>query len=196
MPTLSQVMSMNIFTHNFTIDEFMRLSDDEFGKLREMVGDKIYDPPSYGMLGATISSNLAREFFLYYREHKQGEIAFNGLHIVFDRNKPIVRVPDLSYFTERWPRPLTDDPAYTIPAFVAEIVAPYTEENLTFIAEKVADYQRTGVRLIWLIDPCRKAVTVLHDGVKPEKIGINGVLDGKDVIPDLRIAVSAIFEYK
>ena len=59
------------------------------------------------------------------------------------------------------------------------------------IDEKVDDYLRAGVALVWVIDPHDRTVTIYRKGVEPELVNINQELSGEPELPGFRIPDAA-----
>jgi Uma2 family endonuclease len=57
---------------------------------------------------------------------------------------------------------------------------------------KIANYLAAGT-LIWVVDPDAQTVEVYTPGQRAQKIGIDEVLDGGDVLPGFTLAVKDIF---
>jgi Uma2 family endonuclease len=57
---------------------------------------------------------------------------------------------------------------------------------------KVVNYLSVGTT-VWVVDPDRKLVEVYMHGQPVKKIGIDGTLDGGDVLPSFTLAVKDIF---
>ena len=61
------------------------------------------------------------------------------------------------------------------------------------MATEIADYLAGGVRLLWVVDPESRTITV-HTPDEPGRVvGVGDKLDGGEVVPGLRIPVAAIF---
>lgn len=77
------------------------------------------------------------------------------------------------------------------PDLAVEIVSP--SERLTKVAEKAARYLAYGTRLVWVLHPRRRTVTVYtpDGGVRVLRTG--DVLDGGDVLPSFRVPVADLF---
>lgn len=111
-----------------------------------------------------------------------------------------VRMPDVAFF--RWDRAddpeLIEDPdgafAEVAPDLAIEILSPGNTRQEMDI--KLAEYARAGVRLVWYVDPDRKEVDVFPKGNPRRKktIGLDGVLDGGDVLPGFTLPVAKVFE--
>jgi Uma2 family endonuclease len=110
-----------------------------------------------------------------------------------EQDPDTVRGPDFSvYLTKDLPpRPWTS--YFRIPpALAIEVRSP--SNGLAEVEEKIADYLRAGVRLIWYVFPETKTVWV--DGAGRDRIILTeaDVLDGSDVLPGLPpIAIADVF---
>ena len=56
------------------------------------------------------------------------------------------------------------------------------------------DYLAAGTRLVWIVDPDSRTVTVYRPDRSPVELASEGYLDGYDVLPGFRVAVAAIFD--
>jgi Uma2 family endonuclease len=114
----------------------------------------------------------------------------DGGYIMPDEN---ILIPDVGYISRvRMPeKPPREVPTY--PDFVVEVKSPTdSKRSLRRKAEKYLEY---GTRLVWLVFPDEKQVEVyslLEEDVIT--LGLDGVLDGKDVLPDFSLAVKDIFK--
>jgi Uma2 family endonuclease len=105
-----------------------------------------------------------------------------------------VRGPDVAVYrnADLPPRPWTS--YFTIPpALAAEVASP--GESASEIEEKIADYRRAGVPLIWYAFPDTKTVWVDGAGRERTVLTEGDALDGSDVLPGLPpILVADIFQ--
>ena len=97
-----------------------------------------------------------------------------------------LRGPDAYWFSwERWNTLPTESrtPPFArfTPDFVAEIVSPSNRE--AELADKVRRYLEGGARLVWVIHPTNRTVTIYRPGVEPEVLHNPETLDGGDVLP-------------
>lgn len=54
---------------------------------------------------------------------------------------------------------------------------------------KVRDYLAAGTRLVWVIDPHRRTVTVYRPGADPRVLRPDDLLDGGDILPSFTVPV-------
>lgn len=97
-----------------------------------------------------------------------------------------LRGPDAYWFSwERWndlPEAARTPPfARFTPDFVAEIVSP--SNRGPELADKVRRYLDGGARLVWIIHPVNRTVTVHRPGAEPEVFEDPESVDGGDVLP-------------
>jgi Uma2 family endonuclease len=64
------------------------------------------------------------------------------------------------------------------------------------VYKKVRSYQSSGVPIVWVINPRKLSVEVYHHNqIEPvEELGLDGQLEGSDVIPGFTMPVKALFE--
>ncbi len=103
-----------------------------------------------------------------------------------------IRAPDVSYVrAERVPpRGGAAFPALA-PDLAIEIISP--SERAGDITDKVSDYLRAGVRLVWLVYP-NSSTVVEYQGTGTYHIyRADDTLDGRDVLPGFRLALHELF---
>jgi Uma2 family endonuclease len=61
------------------------------------------------------------------------------------------------------------------------------------IEEKTTLYLEAGVRLVWIIDPIRRAVRVRRADGTESLLTEQDELDGEDVLPGFRLSVARLF---
>jgi len=143
----------------------------------------------HGETGSIINWQLAA----YVYPRKLGRV-FNSTTTFRVEGIPPKRQPDVSFVTlERMPTPIDDEVPFA-PDFVVEIVS--RNDTAYEIREKVAQYQKSGVRLIWVVYPVSKTVEIYHldRGLLPQVLSVVDALVGEDVVPGFKLKVSDFFE--
>jgi Uma2 family endonuclease len=78
------------------------------------------------------------------------------------------------------------------PILAVEILSP--SDKLEEITEKVDEYLRAGVALVWVVDPHFHTVTVYRPDAAPQMFNVSEELTGEPHLPGFRVAVADIFK--
>src|SRR5439155_25883596 len=109
------------------------------------------------------------------------------------RDPGVVLMPDVAFSrAERLPEGGVWEGTVPIaPDFAAEVASP--NDTMAEIRRRGRRYLDAGVRLVWLVWPRQRAVSVLRQGHPELLLTENDELDGGDVVPGFRMSVAAIF---
>jgi Uma2 family endonuclease len=129
----------------------------------------------------------------FIEENKLGEYFVAETGFLLARKPDTVRAPDFAFvarermarqgFTKKfWPG---------APDFVVEVLSP--SDSASEVLEKIDEWLSAGTRLVWLVDPQKKTIRIFAPKRPQQIVGLGGMLDGGDVLPGLRVAVSEIF---
>jgi Uma2 family endonuclease len=175
----------------YTVDEFMHLADD--GYSYELVRGRLQpmSPTSgeHGRIAALLHIYLGS----YVLQHALGETFVAETAFVLDAATHDVRAADIAFVAAPRLSAIGEGAVPFPPDLAIEVISP--TDRLTKVQEKVAQYQRAGVRLVWVLNPRHKTVQVFHSGVQePTTLDLDGVLDGEDVVPGFTLPVRVLFE--
>jgi Uma2 family endonuclease len=99
------------------------------------------------------------------------------------------RIADYKAATPEW----RERPFPLVPDLVIEVVSP--NDKVEELDKKIDAYLADGVRLIWVLKPQRRsAVVYAPDLEQPQFLEGDALLDGGDVLPGFKIALSKVFE--
>lgn len=104
-----------------------------------------------------------------------------------------VRKPDASFIgRDRYsPDQLSEGFLRIAPDFVVEVNSP---NDLAYdVEQKVEEYLRAGVRLVWVIDPPTQTVRVHRADGTAARLRRDDELSGEDVVPGFRCLVRELF---
>jgi Uma2 family endonuclease len=106
-------------------------------------------------------------------------------------NPDTVRAPDVA-FVARARAALIQVRGYPAlaPDFVAEIVSP--DDRPGELLSKIGEWLEAGVRLAWVIDPRRREARVYRPDGTTSIVGMDGTLDGEEVIPGFTCKLSDV----
>ena len=163
------------------------------GKRFELVNGAVAEMPLAGHMHARIVMALVRLLDAFVRTHNLGEIYADGLGYVVTRMPDSVRGPDVSFLTNE--HVLTEDyPGFVpfAPDLAIEIVSP--NDRSSEVHDKVYQYLAAGTRMVWVVWPKNRTVSVHIKGGTSREIGVDGDLDGEDVLPGFRVRVAELFD--
>ena len=115
-----------------------------------------------------------------------------GAGFVLFPDRGTVRSPDAAFVLAERAVPLDEAGFVPIaPDFAVEVMSP--SDRLSDALAKVAMYLQAGMRLVWLVFPEQRNVTVFTQDDLPVTLGVGETLDGGNVLPELRLPVADLF---
>jgi Uma2 family endonuclease len=100
--------------------------------------------------------------------------------------------PDVGYISkERLPE-VPEREAPVPPDLAVEVKSPTDSKRA--MRRKAEKYLSAGTRLVWLVFPEQQLVEVYTPDEDVQVVGIDGTLDGGDVLPGFRLPVREIFK--
>lgn len=182
-----------------SLDEFMELYSDE-GPF-ELIGGEREPVSPQVTRSSRITFRLARWLADFVESNNLGEIFSETPFVIMVQANWVKgsRVPDIMFIrAERLAALAESDPDWEekpltiVPDLVIEVVSP--TDRLTKINRKISRYLKDGVLVIWLVDADSKTVTIYKQGqTNLERLTVDDVLTGGEIIPGFEIAVSKLF---
>lgn len=180
-----------VLTRYMTANELSVLSDDGFQY--ELVRGELRKVPPPGWEHGVYCARVARPLFAYEDLTGLVTVVTNDTGFWLEQSPDTVRGPDIAVVLNRLiPKDFHGVYQTIAPTLVVEMASP--SERLKDIEEKIADYRRAGVSLIWYLFPATKTAWV--DGVGRDRLILTEAdsLVGSDVLPGLPpIAIAGIF---
>lgn len=160
----------------------------------ELVRGELVAVPGAGFLHALIAKLLVRRLDVVATEGDLGLVVGDGATFVLQRHPDLLRIPDVAFVSwARLPdRRIPEGFAYFAPDLAVEIVSPNDRAN--DIRDKVHEYLEAGTRLVWVLWPRRKGVTVYEPDRDPRELGPDDLLDGGELLPGFSIRVAELFD--
>ena len=170
---------------DMTLDEFCQsdLEGYEYvkGELVPMA------PPT--MEHGDISMNLSFLLSLHIRENQLGRLY--PADTDFKLNDRLVK-PDIAFVsTARLPENRRQV-SPVAPDLAVEVISPSDIQYR--VVEKALAYLNAGTRLVWIIEPVGKTVTVYRSQTDIKTFTIDDTLSGEDVVKGFSCQVSQLFE--
>jgi Uma2 family endonuclease len=174
-----------------TAEQLAELPDD--GRHYELVrGVLVAVAPAGGRQGEN-AGQIAGHLWLFAEPRGLGRIYIAETGFILARDPDIVRAPDVSFVrAERLP-PLDRREGFLelAPDLAVEVVSP--SDRARDVMDKVIEYLDAGVRLVWIVEPRRRIVTIWTPDRTARILTEADELDGGDVLPGFRLPVAQIF---
>jgi Uma2 family endonuclease len=163
------------------------------GKRVELVRGRVVvkEPPGY--LHADITARLAKHLMDHTEAHELGRILIGDAGFKIAASPDTVRGPDIAFIQrDRVPHPRPTGYAPLAPDLVVEVLSP--SDRPGEVLAKVGDWLEAGTRLVWVIDPGRRAARVYrHDGTEAA-LTSEDALDGEDVLTGFSCLLASLLQ--
>lgn len=153
--------------------ELIRLSPGEF---------------EHGIVAGHVAVLLCK----YVDQHKLGTILAAGTAFQIARNPDTVRAPDVGFVSaDRVPKAPRRGFFEGPPDLAVEVISP--EDRWSEVTAKANVWLQAGAKLVWLVDPLNRTVTVYTPSETPTILREQDTLDAGQVIPDFQVLVRDFF---
>jgi len=174
-----------------TAEEFARLPNPPDGSQQELVrGEIVILPPPGGRHGLCCS-RIERRLANFVDDSRRGTVTCNDTGFISERDPDTVRGPDVAYWSkERLPE-VPEGYITIAPDLAVEVVSP--SDIFSRIQKKIREYLDRGVRLVWVVDPEGRTVTVYKPQRQATILEENDTLSGEEVLPGFSCPVAELF---
>jgi Uma2 family endonuclease len=184
----------SVATRPMTAEEFydwVHRSENQ-DKEYELVRGEVVGMTKPGRRHGFVCINVGWILSNYTRQRKKGYVCSNDTGMIVERDPDTVRGPDISVYDDANTYEEIDIKYGETPALlVVEVLSPH--DTMGKMMERITDQLRFGTRLVWLVDPEARNVTVYRPSKEPYVVKENGELTGEDVLPDFRCKVAEFF---
>jgi Uma2 family endonuclease len=175
---------------HLTVEEFYDYPNrDQPG---ELVRGELRLMPFPGARHGVVVMNTLAALLDFVRPRKLGQLLADVSCELTDLPRT-VRAPDIVFI--RATRLTADDLDARFvrvpPDLVVEVLSP--SDRASHVEEKLDDYRRVGIPLIWVIDPERRTVMIIAEDAPLRWLRDGDTLDGGRVLTDFECAVSDLF---
>ena len=129
---------------------------------------------------------------LYAMQRNKGYALTNDSGAILERDPDTVKGPDIVFFDQTKPyAELNPKMMENVPTLAVEILSP--NDRLRKVLARAQQFLRSGIRMVWLVDPEACDITVLRAGTESQGFEKHQELICEDVLPGFRCRVSDIF---
>ncbi len=182
---------MSTTTLLMTAEELLAMPDDGFryelveGELRRM------SPAghSHGRIGMMLALALGQ----YVKDKKLGSTYLAETGFKLKTNPDTVRAPDVSFIRQERVEQIGNTEGFWpgAPDLAVEVNSP--GDKVGEVEEKVKEWLSAGARLVWVVSPKLRAVTVYRSLTDISTLTEKDMLDGGEVTPGFQFPVAELF---
>ena len=178
-------------TQQITTAEQLLLRASELGPC-ELVGGELTMMTPAGFEHGRIAGRIIARLGHFVEEKSLGVVTNADTGFLIARNPDTVRAPDVAFIAaERVPWENAGGFFPGAPDLAVEVVSP-NDRASEFLA-KVQSWLGAGSRLVWVVDPEVRTISVYHGQRAVVLLRRSDILTGEDVLPAFAVAVGVIF---
>ncbi len=171
-----------------TAEEFFRLPAPGDETQQELVrGEVITMPPHGGMHGVSCNKT-GRRLGNFVEDNDRGTVTSNDTRFITERGPDSVRGPDIAYWSKERLPAIPLGYIEIAPDMLVEVLSP--SNTTKQILAKLREYFARGVRLVWVIAPEDRALTVHRTPEEGRLLHETASVTGEDVLPGFTCRVS------
>ena len=175
-----------------TAKELWQMPDPVDGTRRELFGGELIHMTPAGARHGVTAAAVGAILRSFAKANQLGCVASNDTGIVMEHDPDTVLAPDVAYWSrERLPEP-PEGFAEVAPDLAVEVISP--SDSQSYVHRKVLHYLDHGVRLVWVVDPKTRTVTVYRSRRDVCILGDADEISGSDVLPGFSCRVGEFFE--
>jgi Uma2 family endonuclease len=181
-------------TRLMTAEEFYEFANlpENRDRCFELVRGEVVEMSRPGKRHGLVCGNTVRILGNYTVQRRKGYVCSNDTGVVVEHDPDTVRGPDVLLFEDAEHYEQVELKYGEQPALLAvEVLSP--NDSMGKVNRRIREQLRFGTRLVWLLDPEARNVTVYRPGQEHYLVEEGEELTGDDVLPDFRCRVAEFF---
>jgi Uma2 family endonuclease len=181
-------------TRRMTAEEFYEFTHrpENRDRIFELEHGEIVEMSRPGKKHGLVCANSVRILGNFAAARKKGYVCSNDAGVVVERDPDTVRGPDVLFFEDVADyTEMEEKYGETPPLLAVEALSP--NDSMGRVNRRIKEQLEFGTRLVWLLDPEARNVTVYRPGKAHYVVEENEELTGEDVLPDFRCKVAEFF---
>jgi Uma2 family endonuclease len=173
-----------------TLEEYATLDEPDDACVSELVRGVVAREPRPGRAHGRVQVRVAHALETWARS-VDAEVTVESGYILCEEPATL-RGPDVAVVLA--PRSGEGEPGGWVrgaPDLVVEVLSP--SDTSTAIQQKLLDYLRAGTKLVWIVDPTARAVTVYRSDGSARVLLERDVLEGEDVLAGFSVPLTELF---
>jgi Uma2 family endonuclease len=159
----------------------------------ELIDGELHPMAPSGQEHSNVGVNLVTLINAFVRKNRLGIVTGPDGGYILKHDPETVRVPDIGFVrSDRLPKGKATPKYFNgAPDLVVEIISP--TDSYQDLDEKVQQYLEHGVKLVWVVTPRTRTITVFRIGNTITALHTTGVLSGEDVLPGFSANIAELF---
>ncbi|HKS92441.1 MAG TPA: Uma2 family endonuclease [Tepidiformaceae bacterium] len=175
-------------TTRVSIDEFLAMPETE--PPSELIDGEIVQKPMPNEDHGSLVAELIRLLGNYLHASGEGRVLTEVRHA--DRAEEWVYLPDIYVALGNRTTPRgSRGPVETIVDFAIEVLSP--DDRLSRVLRRIDLYLRSGTRILWLVDPENRSITVYRRSEQPVSHYAPEVIDARPVLSGFELDLAELF---
>lgn len=171
-----------------TVEDLLNMPED--GMKHELVDGELVVSPT-GWKHSKITIKIIHILATFLEEHPIGQIGAPDLGVwLSDGN---LRCPDVTFVrNEKLPK---EEDAHKFAEFIPDLAVEVLSlsDRMSFVSEKIHEFLRNGVPIVWLVDPAGKTVTEYRSLSEIKQYSGEDVISAEPVLPGFSCPISRFF---
>jgi Uma2 family endonuclease len=174
-----------------TAEQLLRMPDD--GYRYELIAGELRMMSPAGWRHGAAAGKLHGLLAPHVVAHNLGAVLAAETGFLLSRDPDTVRAPDIAFVAaDRWhAAPPRESYWPGAPDLAVEVVSP--SDTFQEVQEKVEAWLRAGARMVWVVSPQPRDVTVYRPARESRTLSEEDQLSGEDVLPGFHCRVGEIF---
>lgn len=158
----------------------------------ELERGEVIEMPPRGKYHGFVCGNISARLWNHAQQHGKGYVCTNDAGVIVEVDPDTVRGPDVTYYEDR---ETADDMqrkyAAEPPLLAVDVLSPH--DRINRVIARATQMLRRGVKMVWIVDPEARDVTVHRAGRDPMLLTETDQLAGENALPGFACAVSDLF---
>lgn len=182
---------MTIQTRPMTAKELLHLPDD--GKRHDLVRGELREMPPAGSEHGHLALRIASRLERHIEANALGRTYAAETGFKLASNPDTVRAPDAAFVSRERVEAAGRVEGYWpgAPDLAVEVISP--GDTHSEVTEKALDWLGAGCRMVWVVDPRGRTVTIYRSRTDIRILTVEGRLEGSEVVEGFGMAVAEVF---
>ncbi len=171
-----------------TAEEFFLLPNPPDGSQQELFRGEVITMPPPGALHGVTCSKTDRRLGIFVEDNDRGVVTCNDAGFITGRDPDSVRGPDIAFWSKERLPAVPIGYIEISPDMLVEVLSPSNTSKQ--IRAKLQEYFARGVRLVWVIAPEDRTLTIYRTPDEGRLLHETATVTGEDVLPGFECRVS------